>query len=148
MWLGVDQVHLHAADVVSSPTTFLDLLCRHRVSRSFAPNFFLAKLASTVQYAPLDAWDLSSLVMLASGGEANDVETWVAASRLLAKYGAPLDVITPGFGMTETCAGAIFNLKGLDYDVGNSRTIASVGKCMKGIEMRVTINLPGSGKKN
>lgn len=140
MWLGVDQVHLHAADVVSSPRTFLDLLSRHRVCRSFAPNFFLAKLVTVVQSTNADAWDFSNLLVLATGGEPNDVKTCIAACGLLEKYGAPRNVITPGFGMTETCAGAIFNLKCPDYDIENGCTVASLGKCMEGIEMRVTVN--------
>ncbi|RYP57235.1 hypothetical protein DL770_010705 [Monosporascus sp. CRB-9-2] len=47
LWLGVNQVHLHAADVFASPRLFLDLLSRHRISRTFAPNFLLAKLVAT-----------------------------------------------------------------------------------------------------
>ncbi|KAJ8062108.1 hypothetical protein OCU04_008669 [Sclerotinia nivalis] len=143
MYLGVDQVHVHAANVVSSPITFLDLLSHHRVSRSFAPNFFLAKLVSTMRSASEHTtltWDLSSLTILASGGEANDVKTCIEASDLLEKYGSPRNVITTGYGMTETCAGAIFNLNCPDYDVANGYNLASVGKCMKGIEMRVTVS--------
>jgi acyl-CoA synthetase (AMP-forming)/AMP-acid ligase II/thioesterase domain-containing protein len=143
MWLGVDQVHVHASDIVTSPRKFLDLLDRHQVSRSFAPNFFLAKLVATV---PADAtWDLSNLTVLASGGEANDVQTCVASSALFEKHGACRNVVTPGFGMTETCAGAIFNTDCPDYDVKHGRSVACLGRCMKGIEMRVTV--PGSRAK-
>ncbi|KAI1199561.1 acetyl-CoA synthetase-like protein [Nemania serpens] len=135
LWLGVDQVHVHAADVVSRPATFLDLVSRHRVCRSFAPNFFLAKL---INATPSDGnWDLSSLTVLASGGEPNDTETCISASALLRSYGAPPNVIMPGFGMTETCAGAVFNLDCPAYDSGMGSDVASVGKCMPGIQMRV-----------
>ncbi|KAI1207203.1 acyl-protein synthetase [Annulohypoxylon truncatum] len=144
LWLGVDQIHAHAADVVSSPKTFLSLLHRHRVSQTFAPNFFLAKLVTTMQPEESDEdWDFSNLAWLASGGEDNDVDTCVAASALLQRYGAPRNVITAGFGMTETCAGAIFNLNCPDYDVKLGRSVASLGMCMNGIEMRVTV--PGRG---
>ena len=141
LWLGVDQIHVSAADVVSSPQTFLDLLSRHQVSRSFAPNFFLARLVSAVSLdvgCAKKMWDLSKLVILASGGEANDVDTCNAASVLLQRYGAPRNVITPGFGMTETCAGAIFNLDCPRYDVDNRRNVCALGKCMQGIDMRIT----------
>ncbi|KUJ18482.1 acyl-protein synthetase [Mollisia scopiformis] len=141
MWVGVSQVHLQAADVVCSPMIFLDLLSRHRVSRSFAPNFFLAKMVSAAQTSVdtnPEKWDLSSLAVLASGGEANDVKTCVSASALLETYGAPRNVITPGFGMTETCAGAIFSLHCPDYDIERGHIMASLGKCMKGLEMRIT----------
>ncbi|RYP81523.1 hypothetical protein DL769_001931 [Monosporascus sp. CRB-8-3] len=146
LFLGVDQVHVHAQDIVSSPVIFLDLLSRHGVSRSFAPNSFIAKLISTLQSDQTPSgqgWDLSRLTVLASGGEANDIETCAAASALLAKYGAPRNVITPGFGMTETCAGAIFNLNCPEYDVQSQLVFASLGKCMTGIEMRITTPADG-----
>ncbi|KAK7709061.1 putative secondary metabolism biosynthetic enzyme [Diaporthe eres] len=84
-----------------------------------------------------DSWDLSNLQIVASGGEANDMKTCVAAASLFKKYGASRNVITPGFGMTETCAGAIFNLACPDYDAERGYAVASLGTCMKGIEMRV-----------
>ncbi|GAW18770.1 hypothetical protein ANO14919_082520 [Xylariales sp. No.14919] len=149
LWLGIDQIHVHAADVVSSPTIFLSLLHRHKVSRTFAPNFFLAKLISAVQSEENVAdqdhqkWDLSNLSILASGGEQNSLDICLAASSILYKYKAPKNVITPGFGMTETCAGSIFNLESPDYDIRRGAVVASLGTCMNGIEMRIT--LPGEG---
>ncbi|KAM5467370.1 putative NRPS-like protein biosynthetic cluster [Microsporum audouinii] len=145
LWLGVDQVHVNAVDIVSSPDVFLDLLSRHRVYRTFAPNFFLGRLVSTMKQEynhqrEGNSWDLSNLHVVASGGEANDVTTCVAASAILQKYGARPDAITPGFGMTETCAGAIFNLACPSYDVECGYAVASLGKCMKGIEMRVVVD--------
>ncbi|OTA90056.1 hypothetical protein M434DRAFT_23101 [Hypoxylon sp. CO27-5] len=128
LWLGVDQVHVSVADVVPSPGTFLDLLSRHRVSRTFAPNFFLAKVVSAVRsLRRTPVWDLSSLVCVTSGGEANDMKTCLAASALFLS-----------FGMTETCAGAIYNSNCPEYDVAYGYTIASLGKCINGMEMRIT----------
>ncbi|CCT61194.1 hypothetical protein IAQ61_004987 [Plenodomus lingam] len=138
LWLGVDQIHVNAADVVTSPTTFLELISRHRVSLTFAPNFFLAKLVATFESLQQSVeLDLSSLVCVTSGGEANDIKTCVAASTLFSKYGAPHNVITAGFGMTETCAGSIYNTKCPEYDVSRGYTVASLGKCIPGIEMRI-----------
>lgn len=144
LWLGVDQVHVNAADVVSCPQVFLDLLTRHRICRTFAPNFFLARLVSvTEQESDIEQkdtpWDLSNLKVVASGGESNDIQTCLAASSLFRKYGASHNVITPGFGMTETCAGSIFNLSCPDYDITQGYASASLGKCMRGIEMRVMV---------
>ncbi|KAH8751349.1 hypothetical protein F5883DRAFT_507432 [Diaporthe sp. PMI_573] len=142
LWLGVDQVHIRAADIVTTPRNFVDLLSRHRVSYTFAPNFFLAKLVTAVaESAEPDAtWDLSNLVSLVSGGEANDIGICEAASAILEKHGAHQAVITPGFGMTETCAGAIYNLTCPSSDVAEGRAIASLGRCTPGIEIRVVVN--------
>jgi long-subunit acyl-CoA synthetase (AMP-forming) len=139
MWLNLDQIHVPPVAVVSSPTLFLDLLSRHRVSRSFAPNFFLAKLVKAIEAEPTSStWDLSSLTSLISGGELNDTATFVAASAILEKYGARRNVIVTGFGMTETCAGSIYSLKCPEVDVISGRASASLGKCIPGIEMRIT----------
>ncbi|KAI1377950.1 acetyl-CoA synthetase-like protein [Hypoxylon crocopeplum] len=139
LWLGLDQVHVHAADVVASPSLFIELLSRHRVSRTFAPNFFLAQLVASDPAPPSTstAWDLSNLTALISGGEANDIDTINATAALLGRYKAPSNVVQPGFGMTETCAGAIYNVNCPAYDIKAGRSVASLGRCMPGIEMRV-----------
>ncbi|KAI1305143.1 Alpha/Beta hydrolase protein [Xylaria venustula] len=41
--------------------------------------------------------------------------------------------------MTETCAGSIFNLECPDYDIRRGRHVSSLGTCMPGIEMRITV---------
>lgn len=140
LYLCVDQIHVPAADLIADPTLFLNLIHRYRVSRSFAPNFFLAKLKNELQNKKesLSYLDLSCLRFLASGGEANPVETCDALSKLLRVYGAPRTVITPGFGMTETCAGAIYNVKCPNRDLRNGREFAAVGNCIPGITMRIT----------
>jgi acyl-CoA synthetase (AMP-forming)/AMP-acid ligase II/thioesterase domain-containing protein len=141
MWLNLDQVHVPPVAIVSSPTLFLDLLSWHHVSRSFAPNFFLAKLVSSIEADPTSAtWDLSPLTSLISGGELNDTKTCVAASDILERHGARRNVITAGFGMTETCAGSIYSLECPEIDVKNGRSAASLGKCIPGVEMRITLS--------
>ncbi|ROV87602.1 hypothetical protein VSDG_09605 [Cytospora chrysosperma] len=145
LWLGIDQVHISAADIVPSPRNFLNLLSRHRVSYTFAPNFFLAKLISAVKPSDTDAaLDLSHLVSLISGGEANDVATCVAISELLGKFGARRNVLTPGFGMTETCAGSIYNLDCPDSDITEKRTVSCLGKCIPGMQMRIVAPTNGA----
>ena len=142
MYLGMDQIHIPAATVVADPSSFLNIVSRHRVSRSFAPNFYLAKLRHCIESRDprIDKdLDLSCLSYLASGGEPNHTGTCSAVASLLHhRYGAPENVIVPGFGMTETCAGAIFNKDCPFYDIRNGLEFASVGKCMPGILMRVT----------
>ncbi|CAG8043753.1 unnamed protein product [Penicillium olsonii] len=141
-----DQVHVHSTDVLSDPIKFVDLIDRHRVTRTFAPNSFLAKLRGTLsEVTPSGTangfsrrWDLSCLNYVASGGEANVTKTCNEVSKLLSHYGAPRNVLVPGFGMTETCAGAIFNTNCPQYDIDHKLEFTSVGTCMPGIEMRIT----------
>ncbi len=52
-------------------------------------------------------------------GEANMVGTTARLTTLLRKYKLPatLEIIRPGFGMTELCAGSIYNKTCPSYDV-------------------------------
>ncbi|TGO46852.1 hypothetical protein BCON_0304g00010 [Botryotinia convoluta] len=146
MYLGIDQIHVQAPDVISNPLLFLELIHKHRVGWTFAPNFFLGKLRKQIDTAIMDTnldLDLSCLRFLVSGGEANVVETCDVLARYLGKYGAPPNVISAAFGMTETCAGSIYNLDCPRYDVQNMQQFCSLGRCVPGIEMRVTVPQAG-----
>ncbi|KAL8906483.1 MAG: hypothetical protein Q9207_002021 [Kuettlingeria erythrocarpa] len=142
MYAGLDQVHVTAAEMLGDPLQLLRLVTVHRVSRTFAPNFFLRRLQQVLDDAsPDDTQDinLNSLQYIASGGEANSVRTCTRVTEHLIELGSPGScIITPGFGMTETCAGAIFNRQSLDVDIEAGRDTASLGTCLPGIEMRIS----------
>lgn len=128
--------------MLRNPLLFLRLLSEHRVSRTFAPNFFLYKLQSVLDTASAQDTqfiDLSRLLYIASGGEANNVDTCARVTEHLVKLGVPSkNIITPGFGMTETCAGAIFNRNSPNIDIQAGTEFAALGTCVPGIDMRVS----------
>ncbi len=134
--LGADQVQVQAADVSATPLRLLELIDKHRVSYTFCPNFFLAKLLQTLPGTTL-AYDLSSLDKLISGGEANVVATGVTlADRLKSCYLLP-HAIRPGFGMTETCAGCIYSNDFPTSDIARNVEFAALGFPIPTLEMRV-----------
>ena len=142
MFAGLDQVHVPALEMLEDPLLFLRLLSEHRVSRTFAPNFFLHKVQHVLTTASAQATqdiDLSHLLYIASGGELNNVATCVSLTEQLAKLGVSnRNIVTPGFGMTETCAGAIFNRKCPDVDAKTGNEFALLGTCVPGIQMRIS----------
>ena len=142
MQAGLNQVHVAAEEVIKDPLLFLRLLSEHRVSRTFAPNFFLCKLERTLEDATVadkEGIDLRHLIYIASGGEPNSVKVCANLSNHLLKLGVlGENAITPGFGMTETCAGAIFNRDCPNTDLRAKWETAALGKCVPGIEMRVS----------
>lgn len=142
LYLDASQVLVPAADILVEPLRFIILISKHRISRTFAPNFFLAKLRSAIEgndCAPTSrVWDLSCLKYIASGGEANVTDTCAHVAAQLSRFGASESAIVPGFGMTETCAGSIFNLDCPKYDIAHRLEYTSLGRCMPGISMRVT----------
>ena len=141
LYARADQVLVAATDVLSDPDAYLRLLSKHKVTFSFAPNFFLTRLKAAFQTLDSEIRTLgfSQLRTIASGGESNIVETCIEVNKMFKAYGALLNVITPGFGMTETCAGAIYNTLSPQNDIEFGRQFASLGICNPGVEMRITV---------
>ena len=141
MALVAEQVHVNAADLLASPLTYLSLVDKHRAAYSFAPNFFLASLRRALEepnpFQSKETPDLCCLRALISGGEANVTETCNALTQLMGQYGAPYSFVRPGFGMTETCAGSIYNKKCPSYDLARKTEFTSLGSCIPGLTMRV-----------
>lgn len=137
MSLGSDQVHVPATDLLRDPLRFITLLDTHRVAYTFAPNFFLTKVRDSLAAAPDATGDLSQLKALISGGESNVVATCDALTRELRRFNIRGEVIRPGFGMTETCAGSIYSRACPSYDIAQGVEFASLGTCIPGIDMRV-----------
>jgi acyl-CoA synthetase (AMP-forming)/AMP-acid ligase II/thioesterase domain-containing protein len=144
---GISQIQVPAANVLVDPAHLLNLISRHRVSRTFAPNFLLSKLRRQLEAGKADTLDANlnlETLFLDTGGEANVIEVCAALQPLLAEYGAPVDLFKPSFGMTETCAGCIFNMECPSRDQAEKNEFASLGRCMPGIQMRVS-RLDGNG---
>lgn len=135
--VGAEQIHIQATDLMVAPLRFLDIIQEHRVTYSFSPNFFLASLIRALEEQTTQNFDLSSLRVLASGGEANPVETCSTLTQLFKRYGAPDNFLSPGFGMTETCAGSIHAKNCPTYDLENKLDFASLGSPIEGLEVRV-----------
>ncbi|KAI9844989.1 MAG: putative NRPS-like protein biosynthetic cluster [Sclerophora amabilis] len=142
MNLGAEQVHAQAADLLLEPLQFLTLIDKHRVAYTFAPNFFLASLKRALEVsssAPGKAvqFNLSCIKTIISGGEANVTETCVELTSQLHQHNVKQDIIRPGFGMTETCAGSIYGKSCPTYDVTHNLEFSSLGTCIPGMKMRV-----------
>lgn len=150
LFTGTNQVHVEPEDIVSEPSAFLRVIERHRVARTFAPNFFLAELGRFFDSHSLEnvRFNLASLQYIVSGGEGNVVSTCSRVSRQLQEHGAPSNVIVPAFGMTETCAGSIYNLSFPSHDQEQKYEFASVGYGIPGIEVHITSDgaLAGPGE--
>ncbi|KAI6784037.1 uncharacterized protein J7T54_004583 [Emericellopsis cladophorae] len=99
MLLGCDQIHVPASELLTQPLQFIHLLDRHKITYTFAPNFFLTKLRDSLTGSAVALTaDLRPLKALISGGESNVVATCDELTRQLRQFGAVGDVIRPGFG--------------------------------------------------
>ena len=142
MFAGLGQVHVPAVEMLGNPLLFLRLLSEHRVSRTFATNFFLYKLQRVLDTASAQdtqSIDLRRLLYIASGGEPNNVDICARVTEHLVKLGVSRkNIVTPGFGMTETCGGVIFNRNCPDIDIQARSGFAALGTCIPGMNMRVS----------
>lgn len=140
MYLCAEQVHVQAADLLLEPLTFLRLVDKHRVSYTFAPNFFLASLKRALSkvddISPIE-FDLSCMKILMCGGEANVVRTLADLTETLHQFGAQGEFLRPGFGMTEICAAAMYGKDCPSYELQRGLEFSSVGTCIPGIKMRI-----------
>ncbi|KAJ5454788.1 uncharacterized protein N7458_005744 [Penicillium daleae] len=148
MLLGADQIQVATEEVLKEPRQFLDLVDRHRVSLSFAPNFFLALLCERVSQPDFvkegSNWDLSCLRCVFSGGEATVRQMAVQLTRALQPYGAQ-PFIRAGYGLTESCAGMVWDLVDhtLDGLYDASGEFLSCGLPIPGVQMRVVREMDG-----
>ncbi|KAI9813673.1 MAG: putative NRPS-like protein biosynthetic cluster [Pycnora praestabilis] len=139
MYIGAELVHIPAPALIANPMRFLQFIDRHRVTYTFAPHFFLARLLQSMDNsnARQAKYDISALRHLISGGESNLVATVVALTKVLQDHNLKGEVIRPGFGMTETCAGSIYSRNCPTYDITSKNDFASLGKPVSGIQMRI-----------
>ncbi|KAL2059922.1 hypothetical protein VTL71DRAFT_10077 [Oculimacula yallundae] len=150
--LNANQVHITPILAAGDPLGFLQKLSDHRVSYTFAPNFLLAIICNALEsfkshYSASEhhhsherlPFDLSHLRALISGGEANTVETVSKLTDLLQQYNAPRSFIRPGLGMTESCAGAVYNVVCPSYDISQGSDHCSVGYPTDAIRVRIML---------
>ncbi|KXH27283.1 hypothetical protein CSIM01_02567 [Colletotrichum simmondsii] len=137
MSLGASQIHVPAPPLIQDPMHFVRLLDTYNVTYTFAPNFFLTMVLDALVSSPGCTANLHSLRALISGGESNPTSTCHELTRELRRLGCKGEVIRPGFGMTETCAGSIYSIHCPSYDIERSVEFASLGSCIPGMEMRV-----------
>ena len=138
MSLCAEQIHVQSQVVLSDPLVFLEVINKYRVSRTFAPNFFLnlleRRLASSVSDVDLD---LSCLVSILSGGEANVVQTGINLTRRLFRYHVIREVLAPGYGLTESCAAMTCYPFCPSYEMAEGHEFSSIGNAIPGAQMRV-----------
>jgi thioesterase domain-containing protein/acyl carrier protein len=142
LYIGAVQVHAPAAQIIAEPLSFLKTIDQFRVTTTFTPNFLLGQINEALQAGQrvgtansgVDV-DLSCVRHIFSGGEANPVATGARFLNLLSGRGLSRGAIWPAWGMTETCAGAVYSQEFPAHDSG--RMFATVGRPIDGIEIRI-----------
>ncbi|KAF5359112.1 hypothetical protein D9756_003159 [Leucocoprinus leucothites] len=139
------QYHVAPVAIIRTPRNLLEWTSKYRITYTFSPNFLIAQIvrdfATSLPTTPLD---LSPVRAFISGGEAVPVKTAVEFTDILVQFGARRDVLRAGFGMTETCAGCIYDTRDILTDpVRYSTKYLSLGTCCDGVTMRVVDHVTG-----
>ncbi|MGP3978868.1 alpha/beta fold hydrolase [Streptomyces sp. 8N114] len=140
---GADQVMATPATVLADPVEFLRLLTAHQVRVTFTPNFLFGQINQALAQRPVSRQevDLSQVRYIISGGEATVTATVRAFLDALSPCGLRTDVVVPAFGMTETCAGSVFNRDFAARDLDTE--FPPLGRPVRGLHIRVA---DGNGK--
>ncbi|KAG2753809.1 atromentin synthetase [Suillus brevipes Sb2] len=139
---GASQIHVHASAILSDPLRFLRLIDEKSINVAFSPNFLLAKLTRDLEKRSdlIGAFDLSSIKRINSGGEAvisKAAQSFVNVLKKLSRDPLKVSfVISPGFGMTETCAGCIYEPVDLSTTEPKHEFL-DLGRPIRGCEMRI-----------
>ncbi|KAG1873931.1 atromentin synthetase [Suillus subluteus] len=140
---GASQLHVHASAIITGPLRLLRLIDEQSIQLAFGPNFLLSKLTRDLEKRSdlFGCFDLSSIKRINSGGEAivsKTAQAFVAIMKKFSKNPSAVSlVIAPGFGMTETCAGCIYNYPLDVLATEPAREFLDLGRPLNGCEMRI-----------
>ncbi|MGW7291453.1 amino acid adenylation domain-containing protein [Streptomyces xiamenensis] len=104
-----EQVQVAPGHILADPLTLLDLVDRHRVTYTWAPQFAYSLLNNLVRAREHADWDLSCLRQVINAGEMVNARLTGLLCEALAGHGLRPDVFVPVWGMAETCSGVLYN---------------------------------------
>ncbi|KAG1743826.1 atromentin synthetase [Suillus lakei] len=131
---GASQLHVHASAILADPLRLLRLIDEKSIELTFAPNFLLSKLTR----------DLEKRTDLFGGSTVEEKRSFprprkqfAATMKQLSKNPSAVSfVISPGFGMTETCAGCIYEPVDV-LTTEPAHEFLDLGRPINGCEMRI-----------
>ena len=107
------QVQVRTDYILSSPLRWMDIIDKHNVTITWAPNFAYGLVNEQMEQLEASGvekhWDLSSMKFILNGGEAVNAVTVKGFLNRLAPSGLPGDAVKPAWGMSETCSGVVYS---------------------------------------
>ncbi len=157
VYLGAQQLQVDTDYVLADPLRWLNLISRHRVNVTWAPNFAFALILDnaealvsqqqvgqqqsnqqqTNQQAASECLDLSCMHFMLNGAEAVVPKTTQAFIELLTPLGLPDNAVKPVYGMSELSSGITYPERlQLTYS-GDDNVFVTVGKPIPGVNLRI-----------
>jgi acyl transferase domain-containing protein/acyl-CoA synthetase (AMP-forming)/AMP-acid ligase II/acyl carrier protein len=160
--LGCRMVYASKGSVITRPLHWLDLIDKHRVTHTWAPNFAyslvcnaLATLRAEQKSQP--NWDLSCVNGMLTAGESVSPMVIQPFLKELASFGLSATAIRPAFGMAELGSGITYHIATKDRplkfhsvqrqsspnvdptgsDASNASTFTGLGPPIPGVSLRI-----------
>ena len=133
VYLGCQQIQVATQSILQQPLKWLDLIDRYRVTVTWSPNFAYNLVNEKLQDGQHN-WDLSCVRWMGNGAEAVVGKTAQRFLQLLGKYGLSETAISPGYGMSETCAGIAHSCS---FNLTTEGEFVEVGAPIPGVSLRI-----------
>jgi len=135
--LKCDQFHVPISYVLQNPLRWLELIHKHRISISWAPNFAFSLFLEKSEEISRNKLDLSCMRFMVNAGEAIVSSTARAFIRMLEQHQLPFNALRPAFGMVETCSGITWSTGFTLKNSSDSDVFVDLGPCIPGASMRI-----------
>jgi len=127
IFTGASQIHIPSSLILQDPLKWLDLMDKHRVTTTWAPNFAFGLLNAQAEEIGKRKWDLSRLRYIVNAGESIVARTARRIIELLIPHGLPPTAMIPSWGMSETCGSITFSSRFTLDQTSDSDMFVQVG---------------------
>jgi acyl-CoA synthetase (AMP-forming)/AMP-acid ligase II/NAD(P)-dependent dehydrogenase (short-subunit alcohol dehydrogenase family) len=103
VYMGCQEVQVATNVVIAEPLRWLDLMERHKVTHSWAPNFGFKLVADRLASVEGKTWNLSHVKFLMNAGEQVTLPVVAEFLKRTAPFGVTPVMMQPSFGMAEAC---------------------------------------------
>jgi myxalamid-type polyketide synthase MxaB len=134
--VGCQQMQVANELILTDPLKWLDLIDHHRVTHTWAPNFAYGLVSERLTKTNRN-WDLACLRWMGNGAEAVVGKTTRRFLQLLAPYGLGETVVSPGYGMSETCSGIVHSHQFSLATTSDADAFVEVGLPIPGVSLRI-----------
>lgn len=136
---GARQVYSSFPHILANPVRVLDIIHKHRVSHTWAPDFLWRHLYEWLNKleTPQGNWDLSCMTHLISGGENTREATFINLAKCLVPHQLSPNAFAHCWGMSETSS---FYTMSDPWDGKNHEThlgIVDAGPPLPGMSFRI-----------
>lgn len=135
--LGCTQIQVENGLILQNPLQWLDLVDRFRVTHTWAPNFAYGLIGDRAAEVEARSWDLSCLRWMGNGAEAVVGKTTRRFLALLSPKGLGDTVVSPGYGMSETCSGIVHSHEFSRQTSRDQDSFVEVGTPIPGVSLRI-----------